>query len=64
MGFEVPEEEDFSNKNEEIDMDNMDDTCELKIKMDADIYELVLDGMREIDKDPLKALLKVLNIES
>ena len=64
MGFEVPDTEDFSDKNEEIDMDNLDDTCELKIKMDADIYEQVLDCMREINDDPLKALLKALNIES
>jgi hypothetical protein len=66
MGFDMPqiEDEDFSDKNEEIDMDNLDDTCELKIKMDADVYEQVLDGMREINDDPLKALLKALNIES
>jgi ParB-like chromosome segregation protein Spo0J len=64
MGFEAPIEEDFSDKNEEIDLDELDDTCELKIKMEADLYEQVLDSLRQHDENLLNALLKVLKIES
>ena len=62
MGFSIPDEEDFSDKNQEIDMDNLDDACELKIKMDAETYENVLGALHLLDDDILKALLKALNV--
>lgn len=56
------EPEDFSEKNEEIDMDDLDDSCELKLKYDAEVYEAVLDALREHDDDLPKALLKALDL--
>ena len=62
MGFEFPGDEDFSDKNEEINLDDLDDDCELKIKFDAETYEQVLEALRVYDDDLDKALMKALKI--
>ncbi len=62
MGFIFPENEFIENKGE-INIDDLDDTCELKIKFDSETFALVLDALNKLDDERDIALLKALNIE-
>lgn len=55
---------DFSDKNKEIDIDNLDDTCTLKLKYDSDVYEDVKEKLNEFslkwDCDSSNVVLRML----
>jgi len=61
-GFLGDLEIDFLDKNMEIDVDNLNDDCVLKIQFSADKYELVLKELRKYGNSDSEALLKVLHI--
>lgn len=55
-------EEDFSSKNQELDMDDFDDLMELKFKFSSDQYEGVREKLRLINESLEIALLQVLDL--
>lgn len=65
-GFDLQEldnELDYSNKNKEIDFDDIEEEYELKLKFTEKEYFFVREKLNEIDGDMKEALLKVLEYE-
>lgn len=65
-GFNLQElnnELDYSNKNKEIDFDDIEEEYELKLKFTEKEYFFVREKLNEIDGDMKEALLKVLEYE-
>lgn len=53
----------YSDKNQEIDIDSFDDEMTLKFKFTEETYNEVKSKLQEIDDHPETALLKILQIE-
>jgi len=53
------QEEDFSDKNKEIDVDGMDEKIELVFKLDLEDYTKINQKLLEINEDRNKALLEI-----
>jgi hypothetical protein len=62
-GLDILFKEDYSNKNEEIDIDDLDKEMILKFKFSEEIYELVKIELEKLANKPEDALLKALNID-
>ena len=61
--FEDVIDEDFSEKNKEIDVDSYDDEMELKFKLTFDEFNLAKDKLKEIASVPENALKILLKME-
>lgn len=48
--------------NDEIELDELSDEMELKIKLSSDDYRKVVDALRDIDENLSEAIKKVLNV--
>ena len=48
------------NDNQEINIDDIDDTCTLSIKLDPDNYDRVVSALREYDENMSNAIIKAL----
>jgi len=63
-GFDDHESnEDFSDKNQEIDIDSMGDEMKLTFKLNSEQYDFVVQRLNDVDEEQDKALLKVLGYE-
>ncbi len=63
FGFEFDEDEDFSDKNAEINTDDYADEMELKFKLSYSEYELANEKLKEIASTPENALKILLKME-
>ena len=61
--WKAPTEIDYSNKNEEIDVDNLDTTMTLKLNFNEDEYWQVKKQLAQIASTPEQALMKLLGNE-
>jgi hypothetical protein len=61
--WKAPAEIDYSDKNEEIDVDNLDATMTLKLNFNEDEYWQVKKQLAQIASTPEQALMKLLGNE-
>jgi hypothetical protein len=61
--WKAPAEVDYSNKNEEINIDDLDATMTLKLNFNEDEYWQVKKQLAQIASTPEQALMKLLNNE-
>ena len=61
-GFD-DEQRDFSDSNQEIDIDSMEDEMKMVFKLTAEQYDFVIQKLNDIDEEPESALLKALGYE-
>jgi len=61
--LELPEIQDFSDKNKEIDPENFDDEIIIKLKYTEEEYTIVMEQLSKIAETPEQAVWKLLGNE-